>query len=246
MSLASANALFQSTRPVRGATQHGEVTWRLRLVSIHAPRAGRDPRRGGRSDGALRFQSTRPVRGATQVPVPRLGQRPVSIHAPRAGRDSPRKSFLFAEGSFNPRAPCGARHRDLARAAGVDEFQSTRPVRGATPGGPRRRRGRRGFNPRAPCGARRTRKQETTICCTVSIPAPRAGRDAALVGWEPAMCVFQSTRPVRGATSREKEPSWDSKSFNPRAPGGARQGLARETVLRKLPFQSTRPVRGAT
>ncbi len=109
--VADANrTLFQSTRPVWGAT-----TWRTRRrtcstyfnprapcgarlyihrsgrrkagISIHAPRVGRDP--GGRH-----------VQQPDQI----------SIHAPRVGRDG---ICGFAESSvhnFNPRAPCGARH----------------------------------------------------------------------------------------------------------------------------------------
>ena len=56
----------------------------------------------------------------------------------------------------------------------------------------------------------------------ISIHAPRAGRDGErpfLGRYEP---VFQSTRPVRGAT-------WRNKKGQPKAQ-----------------FQSTRPVRGAT
>ena len=55
---------FQSTRPVRGATFCRCRFRQPDVVSIHAPRAGRD---GAYSD------------------IPR--QRTVSIHAPRAGRD---------------------------------------------------------------------------------------------------------------------------------------------------------------
>ncbi len=56
---------FQSTRPARGAT--AEILHREKrlVVSIHAPRAGRDgkdPAKGGKAAG---FQSTRPARGAT-------------------------------------------------------------------------------------------------------------------------------------------------------------------------------------
>ena len=82
--------MFQSTRPVRGATDKLDVLRRNYEVSIHAPRAGRDyvsiapsqkgcrfnPRApcGARlmqmvnaSEDDL-FQSTRPVRGATTEP----------------------------------------------------------------------------------------------------------------------------------------------------------------------------------
>ena len=56
--------VFQSTRPVRGATDWED------------------------SPGAqLEFQSTRPVRGATDTPSPQWQEVIISIHAPRAGRD---------------------------------------------------------------------------------------------------------------------------------------------------------------
>ena len=56
------------------------------LVSIHAPHAGRDE-------------------------TPSIAQPPteVSIHAPHAGRDFTLLSLQRGDGSFNPRAPCGAR-----------------------------------------------------------------------------------------------------------------------------------------
>ena len=169
----------------------------------------------------------------------------ISIHAPHAGRDATPPSPGRSGTHFNPRAPCGARLGRLARAryalaisihaphAGRDVgsakvrshiylFQSTRPIRGATPlvhgvSGQRQisihapHTGRDGwtrcsltiwahFNPRAPYGAR---------LCTFSFLS-RA-------------CIFQSTRPMRGATLRDK--------------GGLQMALT---------FQSTRPIRGAT
>ena len=56
--------LFQSTRPVRGATSHLLACLVVVGVSIHAPRAGRD---------------------VAQAVAQAVAQ--VSIHAPRAGRD---------------------------------------------------------------------------------------------------------------------------------------------------------------
>ena len=56
---------------------------------------------------------------------------------------------------FNPRAPCGARHvSDLAFDLFEGEFQSTRPVWGATEG-----------------------TQQNLCLLHVSIHAPRVGRD---------------------------------------------------------------------
>ena len=125
---------FQSTRPMRGAT-YSWPEWRaLRLISIHAPHAGRD---------FDLFRVWIPIR--------------ISIHAPHAGRDAVLLPHPPGSPDFNPRAPCGARPP-----------------------------------PRRPCSA-------GSRC--ISIHAPHAGRDGNTV--EPFMFAgtFQSTRPMRGATS---------------------------------------------
>ena len=107
-----ATDVFQSTRPARGATRLLNPDAIQRLVSIHAPRAGRDlqtdstimltdsfnPRapRGARRlqpgicDFVMGFQSTRPARGATPETLVWMRLEQVSIHAPRAGRDGRR------------------------------------------------------------------------------------------------------------------------------------------------------------
>ena len=139
--------MFQSTRPVRGATPESVPVLYCRRVSIHAPRAGRD------------F-----VRRAPPLPFR------VSIHAPRAGRDRPRPLCGYDCGCFNPRAPCGARLLASSPPKALSRFQSTRPGRGApfdklcaeigkrvSSHAPRAAR-RFCFNPRAPCGARQQKK----------------------------------------------------------------------------------------
>ena len=78
----------------------------------------------------------------------------ISIHAPRAGGDWPVAGRTAGGADFNPRPPCGGRHRGLVNASDFRTFQSTPPVRGAT-----RRSGlemskRKHFNPRPPCGGR--------------------------------------------------------------------------------------------
>ncbi len=192
----------------------------------------------------------------------------VSIHAPRAGRDNPNILLACDCICFNPRAPCGARLGDNLKRCRQSEFQSTRPVRGATvtPGeslaelivsihAPRAGRDRADgdgthgigrFNPRAPCGARPPLLRLVLIPSLVSIHAPRAGRDQALKHWLYQKSLFQSTRPVRGATLDSWHLAQDFKvsihapragrdvlhvslstrppRFNPRAPCGARPG----------------------
>ena len=66
-------AIFQSTRPVRGATLPPVVAGDGTAISIHAPRAGRDQGFKEARDGKSR----------------------ISIHAPRAGRD------MFCDGKSN-------------------------------------------------------------------------------------------------------------------------------------------------
>ena len=212
---------FQSTRPARGATNGPDAIIVARAVSIHAPRAGRD------------YRMRRPE-----------GRRGVSIHAPRAGRDRPRHTPRSAPAGFNPRAPRGARLPVRRQLCSPDEFQSTRPARGATRCDPRfwaptwfqSTRPARGatspllttnlttpcFNPRAPRGARHDGLGTGQNDLSVSIHAPRAGRD-----------LF--SRPaISGATC-----------FNPRAPRGARLRHV-EAGADAGGFQSTRPARGAT
>ncbi len=61
--------MFQSTRPVRGATWSSSESVYALLVSIHAPRAGRDYVGLYEKYNEFLFQSTRPVRGATRLPA---------------------------------------------------------------------------------------------------------------------------------------------------------------------------------
>ena len=124
--------LFQSTRPMRGATTaDGYVTDYYKL-SIHAPHAGRDHHSSCIMVLPSPFQSTRPMRGATLGVSRSAYQNYVSIHAPRVGRDIVIIDFLHNSASFNPRAPCGARPNSSEFCRYYYRFQSTRPVWGAT------------------------------------------------------------------------------------------------------------------
>ena len=81
-------SVFQSTRPVWGATCLRHRVYAARKISIHAPRVGRDALSTDAPRARAEFQSTRPVWGATGLPG-RAGRRSgISIHAPRVGRDA--------------------------------------------------------------------------------------------------------------------------------------------------------------
>ena len=150
----SAQTVFQSTHPVRGATV-SRISGRfwIRFQSTH-------PVRGATVDviqivNVVVFQSTHPVRGATEsllparstvgisIHAPRAGcdtvhhcypagMYPISIHAPRAGCDCREPDRADRGRNFNPRTPCGVRQAAATKKGFMSEFQSTHPVRGAT------------------------------------------------------------------------------------------------------------------
>ena len=238
----------------------------MRIISIHAPRAGCDSiaRRSLTRSGE--FQSTHPVRGATEFVKQHFAKGQISIHAPRAGCDRATQGGFPCRRNFNPRTPCGVRpssavsdgcscyfnprtpcgvrptipvcfcKRALFQSTHpvrgatenkviiIDEsqFQSTHPVRGATLTiisilptlqisihAPRagcdleyRKRGFYNdyFNPRTPCGVRRLGWGGVRMDAIISIHAPRAGCDVRSHVGTGSCNEFQSTHPVRGAT----------------------------------------------
>ena len=148
----------------------------------------------------------------------------ISIHAPRAGRDEGERVCVQRRQHFNPRAPCGARPASARSTLDLSSY----------------------FNPRAPCGARQHLPDGPVQLHGISIHAPRAGRDRrcgatmrlrSLYFNPRAPCgarpddflpeehaeVFQSTRPVRGATRYDLHRKGELLHFNPRAPCGARR-----------------------
>ena len=169
--------------------------------------------------------------------------------------------------NFNPRTPCGVRHRPTLYLGRSSPFQSTHPVWGAT------------------CN-----DDGYTFTGEISIHAPRVGCDFivhnicdGLNGFQSthpvwgatwskaskagASSEFQSTRPVWGATWRAAPFRWEGRisihaprvgcdarsdgdyyqgsNFNPRTPCGVRRaGFLMVSV--RVVFQSTHPVWGAT
>ena len=125
---------------------------------------------------AALFQSTRPVWGATVSQGPFFAEDIVSIHAPRVGRDVQPVTSRIITPSFNPRAPCGARHVLLFSVGFYLSFNPRAPC-GARRAAVMPTLSGMGFNPRAPCGARLTEGKIDGGAGGVSIHAPRVGRD---------------------------------------------------------------------
>ena len=101
------------------------------------------------------------------------------------------------------------------------QFQSTHPVRGATPDWLRALANHR-FQSTHPVRGATAYERRGAQLNMISIHAPREGCDDTVFAWLEPQNLFQSTHPVRGATRLSCRPSvW-------------------------LAFQSTHPVRGAT
>ena len=193
--------VFQSTHPVRGATMDKHVT----------------------AFADSQFQSTHPVRGATIfVHLFTPNERNFNPRTP-CGVRPPTRASSTRPPNFNPRTPCGVRRLPSSDANDRGEFQSTHPVRGATIVALDKvaEMTISIHAPRAGCD---------DLGCVVkifvvgiSIHAPRAGCDRGAPYQRCRRARFQSTHPVRGATSADSRP-----------------------VTSAAIFQSTHPVRGAT
>ena len=159
--------------------------------------------------------------GCDQVPARLRKQVEISIHAPLAGCDHLLAALPTHLSDFNPRTPCGVR-----------PIWSSATSRACH------------FNPRTPCGVRPVYLDFGLEDINISIHAPLAGCDVKhrravsvahdfnprtpcgvrpeLVRRHIDVAKFQSTHPLRGATSRQ------------------------EPARPRPQFQSTHPLRGAT
>ncbi|QTA93752.1 Uncharacterized protein dnm_098560 [Desulfonema magnum] len=175
-----------------------QIVCECRGVSIHAPRAGSDLLQERKMFPEFPFQSTPPVRGATHISIVFFMQFPVSIHAPRAGSD---QLWLCALSVFSVSIHAPRAGSDVCCFQAWDGILVSIHA------------------PRA--GSDVTSITKRNARRIVSIHAPRAGSDFHTRDNDRILIWFQSTPPVRGATSFLR-------------------------VRISLLFQSTPPVRGAT
>ena len=215
---------FQSTHPMRGATssQVGDLNlmgnfnprtpcgvrryvvkkqYGVSRISIHAPHAGCDAERLGLDVMTPEISIHAPHEGCDPTPPqPVYLLSCISIHAPHAGCDNIIRCLSLRQTTnFNPRTPCGVRHR-LRRVrsaevrisihaphAGCDELSVHRGTQGAISiHAPHAGCDLRSlsvissfsyFNPRTPCGVRRKICEPFYQSFLISIHAPHAGCD---------------------------------------------------------------------
>ena len=192
---------FQSTPPVRGATEDKDGNKRYITISIHAPRAGGDTERSAIRHGGATFQSTPPVRGATAASTPmapttttfqstppvrgatsdfvRVPQGySISIHAPRAGGDILRVMLPLPSSVFQSTPPVRGATESYHPYRKIPRISIHAPRAGGdVDHGRLRRQPRNNFNPRPPCGGRHTPLGRKGGKRNISIHAPRAGGD---------------------------------------------------------------------
>ena len=216
------------------------------LISIHAPLAGRDVRHSVTKDFTDNFNPRAPC-GARQKQAHRSRRKsPISIHAPLAGRDGGSIVDGILQGIISIHAPLAGRDLvDIADDGRIDQFQSTRPLRGATTKyvstlsllqisihAPLAGRDRGGTVP-------------VPRLCGISIHAPLAGRDDGSRDGDRRSERFQSTRPLRGATAATLDEA-RAAVISIHAPLAGRDVERDGRGAGAGAFQSTRPLRGAT
>ena len=167
---------FQSTLPARGATGEAMQGRLTIVISIHAPRTGRDPF-VATSSTARRHFNPRSPHGERLNGVFTLGNAAIiSIHAPRTGSDT---------------------IADFARAALNISIHA--PRTGSDPSSRTRRAPSWNFNPRSPHGERRKPGMAGGRSHDFNPRSPH-GERRSFAAAPAAFAPFQSTLPARGAT----------------------------------------------
>ena len=143
----------------------------------HSP-CGERPRLSQRYSRSIHFNPHSPC-GERPVP-PSLSDTgcSISIHTPHAGSDEVPEIFAPLDFYFNPHSPCGERLHRYSLPVGLCHF-----------------------NPHSPCGERPCTADAKTAPVVISIHTPHAGATTFLYHSN-SIQIFQSTLPMRGATTR--------------------------------------------
>ena len=144
------------------------------------------------------------MRGATSFSSDFRVPSSISIHAPHAGRDERIVRGIFILLYFNPRAPCGARPNTPPFYPDNGYFNPRAPC-GARQLPLYRKIPTINFNPRAPCGARPIQGDDVRLGENFNPRAPCGARPGGFT-MNIDSTIFQSTRPMRGATSHVQPP----------------------------------------
>ena len=236
---------FQSTHPLRGAT--GRKRYVPSAVSVFQsthPLRGATNGCGHGLSCPAGFQSTHPLRGATDPAHAADCNKKISIHAPLAGCDRSARSTETRMDDFNPRTPCGVRLMHGRALLEMNEFQSTHPLRGATATVAQHPAGTSTFQSTHPLRGATQENRRALRHLPISIHAPLAGCDMVCASALARALNFNPRTPC-GVRPKLPASAWQKGHFNPRTPCGVRPAPWRICVKNGA-FQSTHPLRGAT
>ncbi len=236
-------------------------------ISIHAPHAGSDTSLLMRLDTEDWISIHAPHAGSDVRVVKGKPVFYISIHAPHAGSDRRGERRSACRSDFNPRSPCGERQVPTCRKPFCSRFQSTLPMRGATLVGyvtgvwekisihaPHAGSDIQNistlvptyyFNPRSPCGERLDGRKTVTRLVVFQSTLPMRGATSAKRRNYGTYQAFQSTLPMRGATTPLTTASTQS-AFQSTLPMRGATNLDPAYITVYQIFQSTLPMRGAT
>ena len=147
----------------------------------------------------------------------------ISIHAPFTGCDKRIKRPRTCRFNFNPRTPYGMRPQYCLQISALHLISIHAPLTGCDPGSS----GHSSisvyyFNPRTPYGMRPLWDAIKGTPCNISIHAPLTGCDKTTNTTSSRKAKFQSTHPLRDATTAMKATLTTDWNFNPRTPYGMR------------------------
>ena len=173
----------------------------IRYISIHAPLTGCDASSSYVHETWFQISIHAPLTGCDQYnEPPTLSRLKISIHAPLTGCDSARRFHWHCCYNFNPRTPYGMRLRGLKDLGLVGSISIHAPLTGCD-----------------------MIKSYGTCAFYISIHAPLTGCDKTLTLMHFLVMQFQSTHPLRDATSGWFGDLWHLRNFNPRTPYGMRR-----------------------
>ena len=196
-------------------------------------------------DVVAQFQSTRPMRGATKSEQSINRTARFQSTRPVWGATLRLPPEVISPSSFNPRAPCGARRTIDHIRHSLTLVSIHAPRMGRDLWGVANPRQHDRFNPRAPCGARLRDDLAGPEAFMFQSTRPMRGATTNMLRKNNGI-EFQSTRPMRGATCYYKQTHYAIRTFQSTRPmRGATFALYNVAPV-VFVFQSTRPMRGAT
>ena len=193
-----ADALFQSTFPLRGTTVAQISNDSADGISIHVPLAGNDCADPAHVVGE-EISIHVPLAGNDSCQISLRFLCSISIHVPLAGNDACPGISTRRTRYFNPRSPCGERRESVSVLFQKVLFQSTFPLRGTTlpifysAAGDQ-------ISIHVPLAGNDAIRQRVDLDVDISIHVPLAGNDEAVQRQPLAGHEFQSTFPLRGTT----------------------------------------------